>query len=96
VASCKSYDEFEILPNSIIYCDIPYFGTEKYAKQNFDYDKFYDWCEKQTVPVYISEYWMPEDRFECIAEKDVVRKLNGVSSKKCNEKLFIPKKKDTD
>ena len=95
VASCKSYDEFEILQNSVIYCDIPYFNTAKYCEQNFDYEKFYDWCEKQTVPVYISEYWMPEDRFECISEKEVTRKLYGVSSKKCNEKLFIPKRKDT-
>lgn len=89
--SKKSYEEVPILPNSVIYCDIPYYSTAGYNKSDFDYEKFYDWCMKQTAPVYISEYWMPEDRFECIMTKEVVRKCGPTKSNKLTEKLFIPK-----
>lgn len=89
--SKKSYEEVPILPNSVIYCDIPYYSTAGYNKSEFDYEKFYDWCMKQTAPVYISEYWMPEDRFECIMTKEVVRKCGATKSHKLTEKLFIPK-----
>ena len=89
--SKKSYEEVPILPNSVIYCDIPYYSTAGYNKSDFDYDKFYDWCMKQTAPVYISEYWMPEDRFECVMTTEVVRKCGAINSHKLTEKLFIPK-----
>ena len=89
--SKKSYEEVPILPNSVIYCDIPYYCTAGYNKSDFDYEKFYDWCMKQTAPVYISEYWMPEDRFECIMTTEVVRKAGAIKSHKLTEKLFIPK-----
>lgn len=89
--SQKSYEEVPILPNSVIYCDIPYFGTAGYNKSDFDYEKFYDWCMKQTAPVYISEYWMPENRFECVMTTEVVRKCGSTKSHKLTEKLFIPK-----
>lgn len=90
--SNKSYDEFNISGDSIIYCDIPYKNTAGYNSGDFDYEKFYDWCEKQTAPVYISEYYMPEDRFEIVAEKQITRKLSGVKANVCNEKLYRPKK----
>lgn len=86
--SNDSYDNIIIRPNSVIYCDIPYKNTACYKTGDFDYEKFYNWCEKQTVPVYISEYSMPEDRFEIVAEKQITRKLSGVSANICNEKLF--------
>ena len=89
--SKKSYEEVPILPNSVIYCDIPYFNTSGYNQSDFDYEKFYDWCMKQTAPVYISEYWMPEDRFECVMTTEVVRKCGATKSHKLTEKLFIPK-----
>ena len=89
--SKKSYEEVPILPNSVIYCDIPYYSTAGYNKSDFDYEKFYDWCMKQTVPVFISEYWMPEDRFECVYTTEVVRKAGSTKSSKITEKLFIPK-----
>lgn len=58
-----SYDEVEIKPNSVIYCDIPYRNTEGYGEfgsSNFDYEKFYEWANRQTEIVFISEYSMPE------------------------------------
>lgn len=50
----------------VIYCDPPYLGTEPYprgASLPFDYEAFYSWCEAQTLPVFISEFWMPPERF---------------------------------
>lgn len=58
-----SYDEIEIKPNSVIYCDIPYRNTEGYEEfgsSNFDYEKFYEWANRQKEIVFISEYNMPE------------------------------------
>lgn len=79
-----SYDQVEILPNSVIYADPPYFQTAKYNDIEFDYDKFYEWCLRQTQPLFISEYEMPEGDFICIAAKEK-RVLLSV------EKLFTPK-----
>ena len=90
---CGSYDEVELVPNSIIYCDIPYKDTTKYnTSKGFDYDKFYNWCiEKHNEghKVFISEYYMPEDRFECVWEKEIVNSL--AKGSKGNERLFIVK-----
>ena len=94
----KSYDEIEIPKESIIYCDIPYKNTTKYSNKNsFDYEKFYDWCieiQKQGHKLFISEYEMPEDRFECIWQKEIISSLTkDTGSKKGIEKLFVVKTK---
>lgn len=79
---------------STIYCDPPYAGTTKY-KDDFDHERFYDWCverHKEGHNVFISEYRMPEDRFECIWSKEVNNSLTkDTGSKKGIEKLFIVK-----
>jgi len=84
----------------VVYCDIPYKGTTKYATKDFPYEKFYDWCVKMKNNnniVLISEYNMPEDRFECVWSKEHYTSLgSGVNdfdseSKKKVEKLFIVK-----
>lgn len=99
-----SYLNVKIKPNSVIYCDIPYKDTADYSdrhqKSTFDYDTFYDWCEKQSEPLFISEYYMPEDRFICV--KEIKKRVNmsatgyfGTTSDKNgsykSEKIFIPK-----
>ena len=84
----------EVLPSSIIYCDIPYHQTDAYEEgkgNNFDYERFYSWCEKQTEPLFISEYWMPEDRFECIDSIEKTVTLQSGAGNKAIEKLFIPR-----
>lgn len=55
----------------VIYCDIPYRGTTKYATKNFPYEEFYEWVKEMSInnTVLISEYNMP-DEFECIWEKE--------------------------
>ena len=92
----QDYRTVNILPNSVIYCDIPYKGTDGYSntskKNNFDYEAFYDWCERQTNPVFISEYSMPDDRFECIMEIETRSTLSSTNNaKKSVERLFIPR-----
>lgn len=90
------YRDIEILPDSIIYADKPYINTGGYGysnKDNFDHEAFYDWCEAQQVPVFISEYWMPEDRFKCIAEHKHTSTFSATNNAlKKIEKLFVPNK----
>lgn len=87
----SSYNELEIPPKSIIYCDPPYANTTKY-KDDFDHDKFWQWCREKVEEghqVFISEYNAPDD-FVCVWEKDVKRPLsaNG-GSKNSTERLFV-------
>lgn len=92
IPSSLSYDQIDIKPNSVVYCDIPYKATAKYNENEFDYDRFYDWCLKQTQPVFISEYYMPESDFICIAAKQkTVAMCATNNSLKSVERLFIPK-----
>lgn len=56
------------LKDAIIYCDIPYKGTDckGYASAEFNHEEFYDWCDyyrNQGVDIYISEYNAP---FQCV------------------------------
>ena len=58
----------------------------------FDYDKFYEWCIKMSQHniVLISEYYMPNDKFECIWAKDtkVMIDSNKINGSIRTEKLF--------
>lgn len=88
------YQAVPIPDNSIIYCDIPYKGTEAYhrhKKTEFDYERFYNWAYRQTQPLFISEYWMPEDRFVCVAEIQRTETFSASNnSKKLAERVFVP------
>lgn len=88
--NCCSYDELIIPDNSIIYCDPPYQNTTKY-KDDFDSDKFWDWCRLKAKEgkVFVSEYTAPDD-FECIWQKEISSNL-GATSKRATEKLFTIK-----
>ena len=85
------YQNVEIYKDSVIYCDIPYEGTGGYNGIDFDFERFYSWCEKQTEPVFISSYKMPEDRFICIATFEHRSTLSAKANNKVLEKVFIPK-----
>jgi hypothetical protein len=88
VAFSGDYQRVKIAPNSLIYCDIPYKNTDNYGKIDFDYERFYDWAEKQKELIVISEYSMPEDRFISIAEFE--HRSIFKANKKVIEKLFVP------
>ena len=88
------YQDVPIPQNSVIYCDIPYKDTGTYQshkKTEFDYERFYDWAYSQTQPIFISEYFMPEDRFRCIAEIKRTETFSPNNNQKSvAEKVFVP------
>ena len=86
----SDYREMRFEPDSVIYCDIPYIGTNKY-KAGFDHDAFYDWAEKQEHPVFISSYEMPRERFKCIWDCATNSNLNADGPKRVVERLFVPR-----
>lgn len=95
--STKDYQDVTIEDNSVIYCDIPYKNTGGYVGKgsNFDYERFYEWCLKQTQPLFISSYEMPENDFKVIAEFARTDTLSATNnSKKVIEKIFIPRTQD--
>ena len=78
----------------IIYCDPPYKDTTGYGEdcaEPFCHDEFYSWCEAQKLPVYISEYQMPEERFACIAEWDKVTTMAAKTTSHVTERLWRPR-----
>lgn len=90
--SMLSYEQVVIPPDSVIYCDIPYKGTNIYnGVEDFDYERFYTWAESQTAPVFISSYQMPTDRFDCIAEWSHRSTLSGSKNNAVTERIFVPK-----
>jgi len=72
--SSLSYEQVEIKPNSIVYCDIPYKGTSDYGE--FNHTQFFDWAASRDFPVYISEYKINDSRFKLIYEIDKKTKLS--------------------
>ena len=89
-SSSQDYSEIKIKPNSVIYCDIPYEGTETYFKQKFDYSRFYDWCCKQTEPLFISSYNISDPRFKCVSEFEHRSTLSAESNNKVTERVYMP------
>ena len=62
------FAEVDIPSDSVVYCDPPYRGTGDYHKaKHFNHERFYEWALSQTVPVFVSEYAMPEDFVEVAA-----------------------------
>ena len=93
-SSVLDYAKVEIPKDSVIYCDIPYEGTEGYLEEDsggFDYERFYDWCEHQTQPVFISSYQMPDDRFDCIEEFSHRSTLSQKANNLVTERIYVPK-----
>lgn len=91
-SSVLDYAKVEIPDDSVIYCDIPYEDTNVYSKaEGFDYERFYDWCEHQTQPVFISSYQMPDDRFDCIEEFSHRSTLSATANNLVTERIYVPK-----
>lgn len=86
---CKSFEDCNNVTEFVIYCDIPYKSTTKYATDEFPYEKFYEWCKKMSKDniVLISEYSMPDD-FECIWSKELKCTLDKNSRTDKIERLF--------
>ena len=89
-----NYWEVEIEPDSVIYLDPPYSNTNGYGEKHisdFDSGLMYEWIECQRAPVYISEYEMPRDRFDCIWEMRVKSLISADGPTEATERLFVPK-----
>ena len=89
-----NYWEVEIEDDAVIYLDPPYTGTNGYGAKkisDFDSERMYDWILCQKAPVFISEYEMPEDRFECIWELKTHSFINASAPSEATERLFVPK-----
>jgi hypothetical protein len=86
------YEKVSIPEDSVIYCDIPYEGTNEYNKAEvFNYERFYQWCERQTQPVFISSYQLPSDRFDCIKAFAHRSTLSDKANNLVTERIFVPK-----
>ena len=84
------YRELRFDEPGIIYCDPPYMSVYAKGKDygcEFDADAFYSWCEAQKLPVYISEYQMPEERFVRVAEWDKVTSMAPKTTSHITERL---------
>lgn len=76
----------------VIYCDIPYKGTTKYATKGFPYDDFYQWAKDMSKnnTVLISEYNMPQE-FECIWEKETTVNIDSNKTADCDSNKRVEK-----
>ena len=93
-AYSMDYREMRFDEPGIIYCDPPYMSGYAKGKEygcEFDAEAFYSWCEAQKLPVYISEYQMPEERFACIAEWDKVTSMAAKTTTHVTERLWRPR-----
>lgn len=86
------FAEVEIPSDSVVYCDPPYRGTGGYRKaKGFNHERFYDWALRQTVPVFVSEYEMPEEFVEVAAWQKCCNMKPTSNSLRTTEKLFVPR-----
>lgn len=79
--------------NCVFYLDPPYRKTLSYSTGKFPYEEFDKWAIElaKNNTVLISEYEMPEDKFECIWSKDVevgISNQGDIKNKQRVEKLF--------
>ena len=96
--SIGDYQNVEIADNSVILCDIPYIGTNEYVNggENFDHERFYEWCLKQKEPLYICSYEMPEKDFKVVAEFARIDTMSATNNGKLvSEKVFMPRTQET-
>jgi hypothetical protein len=83
------YRDVDILPGSVVYCDIPYAGTADYGGA-FSHKDFFDWAASREFPVFISEYNVPDPRFKPVytIDKRSLLTQSGESNKIKEERLY--------
>lgn len=85
--SRNDYTDVTIPPGATVYCDPPYANTTGYI-DDFDHEQFYDWLRSMELPVFVSEYSMPDD-FICFASIDKACTYSSSKTIKRVEKLFV-------
>lgn len=86
------YQNVEILPDSVVYCDPPYYGTKEYKDGGFDHRRFWDWIRTRDFPVYVSEYAAPEDFIPVWSKEKTCSYSSTNNSKKTVEHIFLHKR----
>lgn len=86
-----SYEQVPILESSVIYCDIPYGGTNEYDSNiGFNRKDFFDWAHQNINPVFISEYHVEDSRFRCVwnhPKRSLFSQVKTVGNK--TEKVYV-------
>lgn len=93
IATKGDYQNVDILPGSVVYCDIPYKGTGEYLtnKESFDHERFYKWCLSREYPVFVSEYQMPPE-FKPIAKRKRTGTMGVYNNEVREEVLYVQAK----
>ena len=86
------YQNVEILPDSVVYCDPPYYGTAEYKDGGFDHRRFWNWVRTRNFPVYVSEYAAPEDFISVWSKEKTCSYSSTNNSKKTVEHIFLHKR----
>ena len=86
------YQDVKILPDSVVYCDPPYYGTAEYKDGGFDHRRFWDWVRTRDFPVYVSEYAAPEDFISVWSKEKTCSYSSTNNSKKTVEHIFLHKR----
>lgn len=85
-----SFEQINVPPGSVIYCDIPYAGTSKYKNTDqFDRKWFLDWASSHPLPVFISEYSIEHSGLALIWSISKKQKLCATKTRKVfEERLY--------
>ena len=81
------YRNVPIPDGALIYCDIPYIGTNCGKYDGFNHTEFYEWAEQQDN-IFISEYSMPEPFIVVSERKKTILSSASGNSDKATEKIY--------
>ena len=81
------YKNICIPKDALIYCDIPYVGTNCGKYGGFNHADFYEWARRQDN-IFISEYTMPDDFIEIANIKKIVLSSAIGNGDKAVERIF--------
>ena len=81
------YQGVPLPKDALIYCDIPYVGTNCGKYNGFDHERFYSWAWKQDN-IFISEYTMPDGFIEVANINKTVLSASDGNNYKAEEKIF--------
>ena len=81
------YRNVPIPDNALIYCDIPYIGTNCGKYDGFNHGAFYEWARQQSN-IFISEYSMPDDFIEVANTEKIVLSSASRNDIKTTERIY--------
>jgi len=93
ILNTHCYTKYEYKEGDVVYCDIPYEGTEGYDKKNaFDHAAFYNWVKTRPFTVYFSSYEISDSDFKCVWQKPRISTMCATNNSLIRiEKLYTNK-----